>query len=51
MWQKWKMKKWQKDQMTRKCRGNVGEEGNRNCVGVCIESDIERVGEEWENDR
>ena len=32
--------------MPRKWRGNGGEE-NQNCV----KSDIERVGEEWKNDR
>ena len=41
---KWQMKNWQREQMPRKYRGNAGEE-DRNCED-CIESDLERVGEE-----
>ena len=32
--------------MPRKWMGNGGQEG-RNCDGVCIKSDLERVGDEW----
>ena len=43
--EKWHMKNWQREQMPRKWRGNGGEE-DRNYDGDCIESDLERVGEE-----
>ena len=36
--------------MPRKRRGNGGED-DRNCDKYCIKSDLERVGEEWGNDR
>ena len=42
---KWQMKKWQREQMPRKWRGNGCEE-DRNCDWDCIESDPERLGEE-----
>ena len=33
-----------------KVEGDGGKE-ERNCDGVWIKSDLERVGEEWKNDR
>ena len=39
------MKNWQIEQMPKEWRGNGGKE-DRNCEGDCIESDIERMGEE-----
>ena len=39
------MKNWLREQMPRKWRGNGGEE-DKNCDGDCIESDLERVGDE-----
>ena len=36
--------------MSKRWRGNGAEE-DRNCDGGCIESDLERVGEECKNDR
>ena len=46
---KWEMKNWQRQHVPRKWRGHGGEE-DRNCDGVCIKRDLERVGEEWKND-
>ena len=43
--ERWQMKNWQRDQMSRKWMG-IGSEEDQNCDGDCIESDIERVGEE-----
>ena len=43
--EKCSIKNWQREQMPRKCRRNGGEE-DRNCDGNCIESHLERVGEE-----
>ena len=43
MWKKWEMKNWQREQMPRMCRGNGGEEEDRNCDGHCIKNDLERV--------
>ena len=39
------MKNWLREQMPRKWRGN-GSEEDKNCDGDCIESDLERVGDE-----
>ena len=48
--EKWQMKNWQREQIPRKWRGNGGEE-DQHCNGDCIKIDLERVGEEWGNDR
>ena len=44
--EKLEIKNWLRKQVPRKWRGNGGEE-DRNCDGDCINSDLERVGEEW----
>ena len=40
------MKNWQREQMSRKWKGNGGEE-DQNCDGDCIKNDLGRVGEKW----
>ena len=44
--EQWEMKNWQREQMPRKWKGNEGEEDQNGDVD-CINSDLERVGDEW----
>ena len=40
------MKNWQREQLSRKWRGN-GDEEDQNCERNRIRRDLERLGDEW----